>query len=97
MRVVTRTVCLLVLLANGALAQPIETRVLNPDQPMHLTIHPNVATTLLFPSPVGGTFGLGLVSQIKQNNEAPTQGVVQMDHPENSPVMCGTAVLTSNK
>src|SRR5260221_3194487 len=97
MRVVTRTVCLLVLLAKGALAQPIETRVLTPDQPMHLTIHPNVATTLLFPSPVGGTFGLGLVSQIKQNNEAPTQGVVQMDHPENSPVMVLHALNTTAK
>src|SRR5260370_4680343 len=97
MRVVTRTFCLLVLLAKGALAQPIETRVLNPDQPMHLTIHPNVATTLLFPSPVGGTFGLGLVSQIKQNNEAPTQGVVQMDHPENSPVMVLHALNTTAK
>src|SRR5258708_3532882 len=97
MRVATRTLCLLVLLSAETLAQPIETRVLNPEQPMHLTIHPNVATTLLFPSPVGGTFGLGLVSQIKQNNEAPTQGVVQMDHPENSPVMVLHALNTTAK
>src|SRR5258706_8472333 len=97
MRVVTRTFCLLVRIAEGSLAQRVETRVLNRDQPMHLTIHPNVATTLLFPSPVGGTFGLGLVSQIKQNNEAPTQGVVQMDHPENSPVMVLHALNTTAK
>ncbi len=97
MRVVTRTLFLLVLLSAETFAQPIETRVLNPDQPMHLTIHPNVATTLLFPSPVGGTFGLGLVSQIKQSNEAPTQGVVQMDHPENSPVMVLHALNTTAK
>ena len=64
MKVMRRTLMVLVLLSTEALAQPIETRVLNPEQPMHLTIHPNVATTLLFPSPVGGTFGLGLVSQI---------------------------------
>src|SRR5258707_3726252 len=97
MRVVTRPVCLLGLLAKGALAQPIERRVLNPDQPMHLTIHPNVATTLLFPSPVGGTFGLGLVSQIKQNNDAGTEVVVQMDRTENSPVMVLLALNTTAK
>src|SRR5258708_18728203 len=97
MRVVTTTLFLLVLLSAEIFAQAIERRVLNPDQPMHLTIHPNVATTLLFPSPVGGTFGLGLVSQIKQNNEAPTQGVVQMDHPENSPVMVLHALNTTAK
>jgi hypothetical protein len=88
MRVSSRTLLYFLLLVSAeTFAQHIETRVLNPEKQMHLTIHPNVATTLLFPSPVGGTFGLGLVSQIRQSNEAPAQGVVQMDHPEGSPVM----------
>jgi hypothetical protein len=36
MRVATRTLFLLVLLSAETLSQPIETRVLNPEQPMHL-------------------------------------------------------------
>src|SRR5246127_3473336 len=97
---INRTVFLLLLLsaAEACAQQPIETRVLKPEQENHITIHTNVATTLLFPSPVGGTFGLGLVSLIKQGNgsgEAPASGVVQMDHPENSPVMVLHA-LTNN-
>jgi hypothetical protein len=100
MTVINQTVVLLVLLsaAEAYAQQPIETRVLKAEQENHITIHPNVATTLLFPSPVGGTFGLGLVSLIKQGNgsgEAPVSGVVQMDHPENSPVMVLHA-LTNN-
>jgi hypothetical protein len=97
---INQTVVLVVLLsaAEAYAQQSIETRVLKAEQENHITIHPNVATTLLFPSPVGGTFGLGLVSLIKQGNgsgEAPASGVVQMDHPENSPVMVLHA-LTNN-
>jgi hypothetical protein len=83
-----------------AYGQHIETRVLRPDQAMRLTIHPNIATTLLFPSPVAGTFGLGLVSQSqgKSGNEStPAEGVVQMDHPDGSPVMVLHALTDTAK
>jgi hypothetical protein len=42
-----------------AIAQHIHTRVLTPAAPMQVTVNPNVATTLLFPNPIGGAFGLG--------------------------------------
>jgi hypothetical protein len=67
-------------------AQQIETRVLTPAAPMHVAIHPNVATTLLFPSPIGGAFGLGLVSGNREN-QAAAQGSVALEHPESSPLM----------
>jgi hypothetical protein len=97
MKAIFRTLAGLVLLMAPAVGQHIETRVLNPDQPMHLTIHPNVATTLLFPSPIGGTFGLGLVTEIKQGSEPAAEGVVQLNHPEGSPVMVLHALQGSAK
>ena len=83
-----RAACLLsVLLSLPVYAQQIETRVLTPAAPMHVTIHPNVATTLLFPSPIGGAFGLGLVSAGNRENQVAMQGSVALDHPEGSPLM----------
>jgi len=83
-----RAACLLaVMLTGNVWAQRIETRVLTPSQPMHVAIHPNVATTLLFPSPIGGAFGLGLVSAGARENQAAVQGSVALEHPEGSPLM----------
>jgi hypothetical protein len=97
MKVITRTLLSLVLLsAAEASAQRIETRVLEPDKEMHLTIHPNIATTLLFPSPIGGTFGLGLLSEVK-GDEPVGEGVVQLNHPEGSPVMVLHALNSAAK
>lgn len=91
--------CLVPMSTVAQQVQPIETRVLKSEEQMHLTIHQNVATTLLFPSPVGGTFGLGLVSQLSQQNQngASSQGVVQMDHPEGSPIMVLHALSPTTK
>lgn len=87
-RVFIRAACLLALMLTGPLsAQHIETRVLTPTVPMHITIHPNVATTLLFPSPIGGAFGLGLVSAGNRENQVAMQGTVALEHPEGSPLM----------
>jgi hypothetical protein len=76
-----------VLLSLSAHAQHIETRVLTPAAPMHVTVHPNVATTLLFPNSIGGAFGLGLVSGSNRENQASLQGSIALEHPEGSPLM----------
>lgn len=60
----------------------ISTKVLTPGNPAPISISPNLTTTLLFPGPVSGTFGLGLVSG--QNSSA---GTVQIEHPEGSNVI----------
>src|SRR5258708_22256300 len=87
-RVFFRAACLLALITTGHVsAQHIETRVLTPAAPMHVTVHPNVATTLLFPNPIGGAFGLGLVSGGNRENQAALQGTVDLEHPESSPLM----------
>jgi hypothetical protein len=97
MKSVSILLILCVLDLSCVYAQHIETRMLKSDQLMHLTVHPNIATTLLFPSPVGGTFGLGLVSQAKSNDSAPAEGVVQMDHPDGSPVIVLHALTETAK
>src|SRR5258707_13399655 len=87
-RVLFRAACLLALITTGHVsAQHIETRVLTPAAPMHVTVHPNVATTLLFPNSIGGAFGLGLVSGGNRENQASLQGSVALEHPEGSPLM----------
>ena len=75
------------LLAVGAGAQHIDTRVLTPAAPMRITVNPNVATTLLFPDSIGGAFGLGLVSAGTHDNQTTAQGSVALEHPEGSPLM----------
>jgi hypothetical protein len=49
---------------------------------MRIELSPEIATTLLFPSPISGTFGLGLVSA-----QGTGTGFVQLDHPEGSNVL----------
>ena len=43
-------------------AQTIATKVLTPGAPIKISLSPALTTTLLFPGPLSGTFGLGLVS-----------------------------------
>ena len=54
---------------------------------MQVTVNPNVATTLLFPNPIGGAFGLGLVGAGAHENQTAAQGSVALEHPEDSPLM----------
>jgi hypothetical protein len=75
------------LLAVRASAQHIETRVLTPSEPMRVTVHSQVATTLLFPDAIGGAFGLGLVTAGAHENPTALQGSVALEHPEGSPLM----------
>lgn len=84
-----RFVAILFLTASLGGAQTIETRTLNPKVPMVVILNPAVATTLLFPSPLSGTFGLGLASAQSPN------GLVQLDHPDGSGLLVLHALTLS--
>src|SRR5471030_1969341 len=45
---------------------------------MSVALNPKLTTTLLFPEPISGTFGLGLVSGTNTN------GTIQIEHPDGS-------------
>jgi hypothetical protein len=68
----------------GLRGQPIDLRQLTPGVPMKITLSPELATTLLFPSQIAGTFGLGLVQGGAQRANA---GSVQLEHPEGSSIL----------
>jgi hypothetical protein len=69
-------------IANGQL---IETKVLSTATPMKIVLSPALTTTLLFPGPLSGTFGLGLVAG--NNAQAASGGTVQVEHPDGSNVL----------
>jgi hypothetical protein len=77
-----RTILIFLLTASVCVAQTIATRVLSPGVPIHIALSPALTTTLLFPGPLSGTFGLGLV-----NAQSNTGGTVQVDHPDGSNVL----------
>jgi hypothetical protein len=77
-----KLVVLLLLSASIAAAQNIGTRVLTLRASMRIELSPEIATTLLFPGPISGTFGTGLVG-----NGQTQQGLVQIEHPEGSAVL----------
>jgi hypothetical protein len=62
-------------------AQTIATRVLFRDQPIKIALSPLITTTLIFPSPLAGTFGLGLVTG------AQSGGSIQLEHPAGSNIL----------
>jgi hypothetical protein len=67
----------------GLRGQPIDLRQLTSGTPMRIVLSPELTTTLLFPEPLSGTFGLGLV----QGNQRSDTGSVQLEHPEGSSVL----------
>jgi hypothetical protein len=77
-----RLIVIFLLSASIAGAQNIGTRVLTPGTSMRIELSPEIATTLLFPGPISGTFGTGLVG-----NGQTQQGLVQIEHPEGSAVL----------
>jgi hypothetical protein len=85
-----RLIVVLLLGASIANAQNIGTKVLTPGTSMRVELSPEIATTLLFPGPISGTFGTGLVG-----NAQTQQAVVQIEHPEGSAVLVLRA-LTEN-
>lgn len=77
-----RLIVILLLGASIAEAQNIGTKVLTPGTSMRIELSPGIATTLLFPGPISGTFGTGLAG-----NGQTQQAVVQIEHPEGSAVL----------
>jgi hypothetical protein len=77
-----RLIVILLLTASIAEAQNIGTKVLTPRTSMRIEISPEIATTLLFPGPISGTFGTGLAG-----NGQTQQSIVQIEHPEGSAVL----------
>lgn len=77
-----KLVVLLLLSASIAAAQNIGTRVLTPRGSIRIELSPEIATTLLFPGPISGTFGTGLVGKGQTQ-----QGLVEIEHPEGSAVL----------
>src|SRR6516162_7187434 len=79
-----------VLAAN---AQTIATRVLTPGAPIKINLSPELTTTLLFPSPLSGTFGLGPVT----SNNSNAGGTVQVEHPEGSNLLVLRALSEASR
>ena len=76
-----KAVTVLLLSAVIGHAQTIATRVLFRDQPIKIALSPLITTTLIFPSPLAGTFGLGLVTG------AQSGGSIQLEHPAGSNIL----------
>ena len=76
-----KTATALLLSAVMGHAQTIATRVLFRDQPIKIALSPLITTTLIFPSPLAGTFGLGLVTG------AQSGGSIQLEHPAGSNIL----------
>jgi hypothetical protein len=77
-----RFVPLLLLSCVVASAQNIGTKPLIVGAPIRIALNPALTTTLLFPAPLSGVFGLGLVS-----DQSTTGGTVQISHPDGSNVL----------
>jgi hypothetical protein len=77
-----RIAALLLLTAAIAGAQNIATKVLSSGVPIHIALSTALTTTLLFPGPLSGTFGLGLIT-----GNSNTGGSVQVEHPDGSDVL----------
>jgi hypothetical protein len=79
---------LLVLFFGASMAggQTIATKVLSAGTAIRIVLSPTLTTTLLFPGPLSGTFGLGLVGG-NNTQTAPSGGMVQVEHPDGSNVL----------
>src|SRR6516165_5174737 len=91
-----RVVLALLLSASIANGQNIATKVLTPGTPIKISLSPSLTTTLLFPGPLSGTFGLGLVSG--NNAQSQRDGVgVQVEHPDGSNILVLHALSESSR
>ena len=81
-----RLVLILSVTASLAYGQAIETKVLTQGALIKINLSPALTTTLLFPGPLSGTFGLGLVSG-NNSQGAGNGGSVQIEHPDGSNVL----------
>lgn len=86
----SRTLITVMMLLAGLLAiargQNIATKVLSSGTPIKIVLSPALTTTLLFPGPLSGTFGLGLAAG-NNAQAASSGGTVQVEHPDGSNVL----------
>lgn len=87
-----RAAAILFLSVSFVGAQTIATKVLTPGTPIRISLSPQITSTLLFPGPLSGTFGLGLVAG---TNPQAAGGTVQVDHPDGSNVLVLHALTES--
>jgi len=80
-----RLVLIFLVTAEIASAQTIATKILTPGAPIKISLSTALTTTLLFPGPLGGAFGLGLVLQTSA--QPASSGSVQIEHPDGSPIV----------
>ncbi len=78
-----------VLLAAICSGQTISTKALVVGSPIRIALSQSVTTTLLFPSAISGTFGLGLITD---GNNPNASGCVQLTHPDGSGILVLHAV-----
>jgi len=80
-----RLMLIFLVTAEIASAQTIATKILTPGAPIKISLSTALTTTLLFPGPLGGAFGLGLVLQTSA--QPASIGSVQIEHPDGSPIV----------
>jgi hypothetical protein len=91
-----RLAAILLLTVSVAAGQNIGTKPLAVGSTIKISLSPQLTTTLLFPGPLAGTFGLGLISG--NNAQAQRDGAgVQVEHPDGSNVLVLHALSESSR
>jgi hypothetical protein len=91
-----RLAAIVLLTVSVAAGQNIETKPLIVGSTIKISLSPQLTTTLLFPGPLAGAFGLGLISG--NNAQAPRDGAgVQVEHPDGSNVLVLHALSESSR
>ena len=91
-----RLAAILLLTVSVAAGQNIVTKPLTVGSPIKIFLSPQLTTTLLFPGPLAGTFGLGLVSGNNAQAQRDAAGV-QVEHPDGSNILVLHALSESSR
>ena len=91
-----RLAAILLLTVSVAAGQNIVTKPLTAGSPTKIFLSPQLTTTLLFPGPLAGTFGLGLVSGNNAQAQRDAAGV-QVEHPDGSNILVLHALSESSR
>ena len=91
-----RLAAILLLTVSVAAGQNIATKPLTLGSPIRICLSPQLTTTLLFPGPLAGTFGLGLVSGNNAQAQRDAAGV-QVEHPDGSNILVLHALSESSR
>ena len=91
-----RLAAILLLTVSVTAGQNIGTKPLTVGSTIKISLSPQLTTTLLFPGPLAGAFGLGLISG--NNAQAPRDGAgVQVEHPDGSNILVLHALSESSR